>query len=89
MTESDVWVFNGRGGRFPSGVFATRGAAEEWISKHQLSGTLTRYPVGIGVYDWAIANGQFKPKKPEHRQAEFIGKFTSAGMEHYHFDDEE
>jgi hypothetical protein len=49
-----VYVFNGSKASFPSGVFADRDSAIAWISENKLSGTLTEYPVGIGVYDWAI-----------------------------------
>jgi hypothetical protein len=48
------WVFNGGGGRFPSGVFSTREKAEAWINQHGLSGVLTKYPLDEGAWDWAI-----------------------------------
>jgi hypothetical protein len=84
MTE--VWVFNGIN-HFPSGIFSSREKAEQWIAKHQLSGCLTKYPMDIGIYEWAIANGAFKPKRPEHSQPKFIGRFSSASLEHYHYED--
>ncbi len=88
MNENqEVWVFNGAGARFASAVFSTREAAEEWIARHSLAGILTKYPVDIAVYDWAVANGAFNPKKEEHSQAEFIGKFTTASQEHCHYED--
>lgn len=81
-----VWVFHGMGGRFTSGVFTTREKAEAWITKHVLTGILTRYPLDISAYDWALETGTFRVKKPEQTSAEFIQKFTSASQEHYHYD---
>jgi hypothetical protein len=82
----DVWVFYGMGGRFASGVFTTREKAEAWITKHVLTGTLTRYPLNISAYDWALETGDFRVKKPEQMSAEFIQKFTAGSQEHYHYD---
>jgi hypothetical protein len=81
-----VWVFNGENARFPSGVFASRASAEAWISLHHLTGLLTKYPVNIGVYDWAVENAFFTPKRSEHTSPKFIGGFTSASLEHVHFE---
>jgi hypothetical protein len=58
-----VRVFNGDGGRFPGGVFSTRALAEAWIAKHRLTGTLPKYVVETDVYEWAIEQGHFKPKR--------------------------
>jgi hypothetical protein len=82
----EVWVFQGAGGRFTSGVFASRGQAEEFITQYRLTGVLTKYPVGISVYDWAIQEQLFEPRKPEHYEAGFIQRFTTASQEHYHYD---
>ena len=54
-----VWVFNGSGSHFPSGVFTTAEKAEAWIQKRSLSGTLTLYHVDEGAYDWSIRNALF------------------------------
>jgi hypothetical protein len=82
----EVWVFNG-GGTFPAAVFRSKEDAEEWIRRERLSGTLTKYPVGVSVYSWAVSKGHFVPKKPEHATPEFIARFSSAGQEHYHYED--
>ncbi len=79
-----VWVFNG-GGQFPSGVFTSRELAEAWIAEHRLIGILTNYPLDVGLYDWAIARGTFKPKRPEHSEPAFIGRFNSARQDHRHY----
>jgi hypothetical protein len=81
-----VWVFNGGGG-FPAAVFSTREKAEEWIASRRLSGILTEYPLDVSLYDWAITNGTFKPKRPEHSEPQFIGRFSSAHTDHYHYED--
>jgi hypothetical protein len=82
-----VWVFNGARSNFPSAVFTTRELAEVWISKHALSGTLTRYPLDLGVYEWATDRGYFAAKRDDQRSAEFIGRFSAANQEHYHYED--
>ncbi|MCL4783528.1 MAG: hypothetical protein KJZ70_10880 [Bryobacterales bacterium] len=81
-----VWVFSGAGGRFPAGVFSNLGAAEAWIAKHRLSGTLTLYHLDEGAYDWSVRNGFFTPKKPEHTRPEFVGRFAG-GQQHHHYAD--
>lgn len=87
MSVNSIWVFHGINGRFASGVFTERKLAEEWIFTHKLTGVLTEYPINVGVYDWAINSGIFKKKKEEHSTSEFIGKFTTAGQEHFHYED--
>lgn len=79
-----VWVFNG-GGDFPAGVFTTRELAEAWIAKHGLAGVLTKYPLDVGVYEWALGCGAFKPRRPDQSGPRFVGRFSSASLEHYHY----
>ena len=85
-SDSDVWVFNGAGANFPSAVFHSRMVAENWIQKYSLDGTLTRYPIDVPAYDWALKHELFKPKREDQRIGEFIGRFTSASQEHYHYE---
>jgi hypothetical protein len=80
-----VWVFNGDRSVFPSGVFRDISTAEQWIRKNSLSGCLTEYPLDIGIYDWAIQHGYFKPKHEHQRQPTFIEKFSSAALNHFHY----
>ncbi len=82
-----VWVFSGATRHFPGGIFTRREVVEEWIRKHRLNGTLTLYPVDVGAYEWAIEKGLFRPRKPHEITAEFIGGFSDAGQEHYHYED--
>jgi hypothetical protein len=81
-----VWIFNGERSSFPGGVFRDLASAESWISRHALSGVLTKYPLGAGAYDHAIEAGLFSPKKDEQRTPGFIGGFSCAGFEHYHYE---
>ena len=81
-----VWVFCGPKGRFPSGCFTSLKHAASWISKTGVSGCLTEYPLDISVYDWAINKGYFRKKFPSHDSPEFIQKFSSASMTHYHIE---
>lgn len=81
-----VWVFNGAGSRFPSGIFSRKEIAEDWISINSLSGILTLYPLDEGIFDWAIKKGLFFPTKNNEREPLFIQKFTSASQEHYHYE---
>jgi hypothetical protein len=86
-----VWVFTGARtptstlANFPGGVFSSIGIAEDWIKLHCLSGTLTLHRMDAGAYDWALANGDFKPSKPHHYTPEFIGQF-SGGDHHHHYE---
>lgn len=83
----EVWIFNGANSKFPSAVFEAKEDAVAWIEKHGLTGVLTKYPVGISVYDWAVESGNFKVKSERDSTPEFIGKFSSAAQEHMHFED--
>jgi hypothetical protein len=82
----ELWVFNEEHSNFAGGIFRNKAAAEEWIAKHRLSGTLTLYPVDVGVYDLFIAKGWFKPKQPKHYSPRFIGGFTQASQDHDHYE---
>ena len=85
MITGEVYVFMGEGSSFPSGVFSNIERAAQWIRKYSLSGIVSMYPMDTGVYDWAIENEFFKVKNEQQRQPEFIGKFSSATLEHHHF----
>ncbi len=82
-----VWLFNGSKAQFASGVFVSRASADAWVLLHRLTGVLTEYPVDIGVYEWAVQNEFFTPKRPDQQSSRFIGSFTSASMRHVHFED--
>jgi hypothetical protein len=82
-----VWVFNGARSMFPSGLFVTQEMAEDWIRKHALTGTLTHYPLNVGMYEFTIAAGRFSPRKPHQTTSEFIGGFSGGGLDHFHYED--
>ena len=81
-----LWVFNGENGRFAGGIFTSRAKAEAWITENALSGVLTRYPVDVGVHEWAISQGLFTPTKPHESEPDFVAGFTMASQEHYHYE---
>ncbi|MBB6272986.1 hypothetical protein HDF26_003446 [Pedobacter cryoconitis] len=84
-----VWVFHGAKGRFSGGVFSSLEKGEVWVKKHELTGVLTKYPLDEGAYDWAVQNDFFEIKREDQKEPLFIGNFTSASQEHYHFEDGE
>jgi hypothetical protein len=86
ITLEWVWVFMGEGGMFPAGIFRSKDGAMSWISERRLSGTLTRVPLDISIYDLITRNGYFSPKYPSQQSPAFIGRFTSAYLEHYHIE---
>jgi hypothetical protein len=86
MQENEIYVFIGEDANFPSGVFTTFKNAEDWIKKYSLSGILNKYPLDIGIYDWAIEKDFFTIKNEYQKESKFIQRFTSASMEHFHFE---
>jgi hypothetical protein len=88
VEEESVWIFSGAKGRFPGGVFSSLDLAERWIRKNKLTGVLTKYPLDIGSFDWAKANGMVSDiagRKPEEED-QFIGSFSSASFDHFHYE---
>lgn len=77
-----VWVFHGEGAKFASGVFETRDDAMAWAERHNLTGLLTQYPLGMGAYDHAVENGRFKPSREHHGSPEHIARFSPGHTEH-------
>ena len=91
IQSTTVWIFKGPKPipGFPSAVFSSFSLAEDWIKEKQATGTLTEYPLDRGVYDWAIENKYFEPKKDEHISSSFIENFSSASQRHYHYENGE
>jgi len=87
MRNSTVWIFVAPQATFPAGVFYSLEQAEEWIKVNRLSGVVTEYPIGFGVYDWAVSSGVFKPQPSKVIDGTFIGRFTSAAMPHHHYEE--
>ena len=88
--DESVWIFNGSGGKFPGGVFSDFDLARKWIEKSSLTGVLTRYPVNEGCFDWALRLNLLNMKKETLEKKKddpnFIGSFSTASQEHYHFE---
>ena len=91
QADPHIWIFTNGMTQFPGGVFTTRELAEDWISKHKLTGTLTAYPVDEGCFDWAMRHGVvgMKPEKLEVKKddPQFIGGFSTASQDHHHYED--
>ena len=81
-----VWIFNGEFSQLPAGVFSTKTAAEAWIRRHGLTGTLSEFPLDRGAYDHAVEEGLFKPKKKHEEEPTFIADF-SPRLYHDHWQD--
>lgn len=81
-----VWLFHGESAFTVSGVFTSREKAESWIRQYGLSGILTRMPMDVSAYAWAVREGVFTPKQPSQESGKFVGGFTSASLEHYHYE---
>lgn len=85
-----VWIFNKNNAAFSGGVFSQLELAEKWIKDNSLTGILTKYPLDQGVFDWAVENNMHNIKlekvAEKSKQPNFIGGFTSASQEHYHYE---
>jgi len=88
-SEKSVWVFNVVKSQLSGGIFENLEQGELWIEENNLTGMLTKYPLNRGVFDWAKENDliNMKPDKLEEKRTDsfFIGGFTTASMEHYHY----
>ena len=87
--ENSIWVFNGARSQFSAGVFDDLNKAEKWIKENKLTGMLTKYPINKGVFDWANEKGYIKSEMFTTKKNDpiFVGGFTTASMEHYHYED--
>ena len=88
---SEVWIFHESTSKYSGGVFESLIDAEDWIKKNKLNGMLTKYPLNSGVFDWAIENDMHNIKsdkvKDKASNPKFVGGFTTASQEHYHYQD--
>ena len=89
--QNHVWIFHQQGARLAGGAFEDVASAEAWISEHKLTGLLTAYPLGEGCFDWAQRTGRtgMSDEKLKVRCTDpaFIGSFTTASQEHFHYED--
>lgn len=83
--EKYIWVLN-CGGSFPCGIFETKEQAEKVIKKFRIKGVLTKYPIDELIYEYEMKKGNFIPKNELQKTPKFIGNFSSAYLEHYHYE---
>ncbi|MEH0154523.1 hypothetical protein V6R21_10290 [Limibacter armeniacum] len=90
MNSDFVWIFNNSMDSISGGVFRSKDIAEKWIKENSLNGILTKYPLDQGVLDWAIENDLvgMRPETLENvkNNPKRVGEFTSASMEHFHYE---
>jgi hypothetical protein len=84
--HANVWIFHGTAARFAAGVFLSEADGLAWAAQHGLTGILSEYPVGIGCYDSAVAEGRFRPTRAHHGTPDHIAGF-SPGLKHVHLVD--
>jgi len=84
-----IWIFHGNDATLCSAIFTDLEKAEMWIKKYSLSGILTKMPINRSIYDWAIETGTFIPKSELQQTPKFIQRFTSAYLEHCHYENGE
>ena len=81
-----VFVFVGEESTLPSAIFLDLNSINRWIASNLLSGSVHKLPINISLYDWTIMKGYFEPKKGYQKEARFIQRFTSASVEHWHYE---
>ncbi|RYU93032.1 DUF7710 domain-containing protein [Emticicia agri] len=81
-----VFVFVGEESKLPSAIYLDIDNIKDWIISNSLSGSLHKLPINISVYDWSIMQGYFEPKKDYQKESRFIQRFTSASVEHWHYE---
>jgi hypothetical protein len=88
LPDHHVWVFTTGTDTTPGGVFSSRERAEVWIRDRRLTGILTAYPLDEGAFDWALRVGAVTGRARDRGdEPAFVGSFTSAGQDHYHYED--
>ena len=85
-TTDWIWSFHGDGAMLCTAVFTDFEQADKWIREYKLSGVLTKMPVNQSIYHWATETGMFRPKSDLQQTPQFIQRFTSAYLEHYHYE---
>ena len=90
MIEAEqVWVFNGmQEGASHVGSSRSLDQAERLDQEEPASPAPSLYtPWTLGSTIGLLPEGYFQVKKPHQATADFIGRFTSASMEHHHYQD--
>lgn len=89
MENTYIWIIESPKNRNIIGCFMEKEDAEKYIDLHQLECILTHYPIDISVYDWVIGKQFWQPKNEVQKTGKFIANFSSAYLEHEHFNQED
>lgn len=89
MMKEFVYVFMCERAFVPAGIFTSYEKAEKWIIQNKLSGCLTKLPVNISLYDWAIEKEYFEVKNENQNSPKFKAQFSCAATDHWHFENGE
>ena len=81
-----AWVLLLHRDRETRAVFSTLGRATAAVPREHASGLLTEFPIDVGAWNFAVAIGGFRVKKPHQREADFIADFTSP-LDHLHLEE--
>ncbi len=88
--ESNIWVFLGDGGNFPSAAFNDFKSIEKWVSDNKLTGMISALPMNQGFFDWAVENDAISMKEEKialkKKDSRFIATFTTASIDHWHYE---
>ncbi|MGN5009071.1 DUF7710 domain-containing protein [Aeromonas sp. 96A] len=56
------------------------------MSEYKLTGLITAYQLNNGIYNLTVEKNYFRPKNDSHCYSIFVGGFTSASQEHFHYE---
>jgi len=82
-----VYIFHGEGAKFAASIYSDLASAKRDLYRLKLTGILTIYPVGKTIFDYVVEEGLFSPK--DDKTSKYIQCFSSAYLEHYHFENGE
>ena len=85
MKNNYIWLIQSSENLNVIGCFMRKHEAETYIFENNLKCMLTKYPINMSVYDWAIQNNFWQPKNDLQKNSKFRAKFNSAYLEHDHY----
>ncbi|MGL6403794.1 DUF7710 domain-containing protein [Aeromonas hydrophila] len=56
------------------------------MSEYKLTGLITAYQPNNDTYNFIVEKNYFRPKNDSHSYSIFVGSFTSASQEHFHYE---
>lgn len=80
-----IWIIQNSENSNLIACFLNKNDAEKYIQDNHIKCMLTQYPVNISVYDWVISNDYWTPKIEPQKSAAFKANFSSAYLEHDHY----